>query len=86
MRKVILIGGVLAAGKSTYANILKDKFNLTVVTKDKLKEILGDNTICNNRDFWDKIIPLDDFTYDDFISIYTEAFRAINLENLLEEL
>lgn len=57
----------------------------TAVKRD-LEEILGDNTICNNRDFWDKIIPLDDFTYDDFISIYTEAFRAINLENLLEEL
>ena len=36
MRKIILIGGVLAAGKSTYANILKEKFNLTVITKDRL--------------------------------------------------
>lgn len=50
MRKVILIGGVLAAGKSTYANILKDKFHLTVVTKDKLKEILGDNIYVDTRE------------------------------------
>ena len=40
MKKIILIGGVLASGKSTYADILKNKFNLTVVTKDRLKEIL----------------------------------------------
>ena len=50
MRKIILIGGVLAAGKSTYANILKEKYNLTVVTKDRLKEILGDNILVTNRE------------------------------------
>ena len=50
MRKVILIGGVLAAGKSTYANILKEKYNLTVVTKDRLKEILGDNIYVETRE------------------------------------
>ena len=30
MRKIILIGGVLAAGKSTYANILKEKLKENV--------------------------------------------------------
>jgi predicted kinase len=50
MRKIILIGGVLAGGKSTYANILKEKFNLTVITKDRLKEILGDNIYVENRE------------------------------------
>ena len=50
MRKIILIGGVLAAGKSAYANILKEKFNLTVITKDRLKEILGDNIHVKNRE------------------------------------
>ena len=50
MRKIILVGGVLAAGKSTYANILKEKFNLTVITKDRLKEVLGDNIHVKNRD------------------------------------
>lgn len=50
MSKIILIGGVLAAGKSTYANILKEKFNLMVITKDRLKEILGDTIIVNNRE------------------------------------
>ena len=50
MRKIILIGGVLAAGKSTYANILKEKYDLTVVTKDRLKEILGDNILVETRE------------------------------------
>lgn len=50
MRKVILIGGVFAAGKSTYANILQQKFALTTVTKDHLKEILGDNIKVDNRE------------------------------------
>lgn len=50
MRKIILIGGVLAAGKSTYANIIKEKFDLTVVTKDRLKEILGDNIYVKTRE------------------------------------
>ena len=48
MRKIILVGGVLAAGKSTYANILKERFNLTAITKDRLKEILGDNIYVKN--------------------------------------
>ena len=50
MRKVILIGGVLAAGKSTYSLILKEKFNITVINKDILKEILGDNIYVSNRE------------------------------------
>lgn len=49
MKKVILLGGVLAAGKSTYAQILKEKFNITTITKDRLKEILGDNIYAKNR-------------------------------------
>ena len=49
MKKVILLGGVLAAGKSTYAQILKEKFNITTITKDRLKEILGDNIYAENR-------------------------------------
>lgn len=42
MRKIILIGGDLASGKSTYSRYLSDKFNLTVINKDILKEIIGD--------------------------------------------
>lgn len=54
--------------------------------KSDLEEILGGNTICNNQTFWDKVIPLNGFTYNDFIDVYTQAFSATNLENLLQEL
>lgn len=50
MRKLILIGGDLAAGKSTFSNILKDKYKLLVVNKDRLKEILGDSIFVANRE------------------------------------
>lgn len=50
MKKLILIGGALASGKSTYANILKTKFNLSVITKDGIKEVLGDNIFASTRE------------------------------------
>ena len=42
MRKIILIGGDLASGKSTYSTYLSRRFNLTSINKDTLKEIAGD--------------------------------------------
>lgn len=50
MKKLILMGGDLASGKSTYSNIIGDKFNVLVINKDNLKEILGDTIIVNNRE------------------------------------
>ena len=42
MRKIILIGGDLASGKSTYSKFLAKKFGLSLINKDTLKEILED--------------------------------------------
>lgn len=50
MKKLILIGGVLASGKSTYSQIIKEKYHLNVINKDNLKEILGDNIYAKNRE------------------------------------
>jgi predicted kinase len=50
MKKLILIGGVLASGKSTYSMILKEKFKINVINKDRLKEILGDNIYVKTRE------------------------------------
>lgn len=50
MKKLILIGGDLASGKSTFANMLGDKLGLLVINKDNLKEILGDTIIVNTRE------------------------------------
>ena len=49
MKKIILMGGDLASGKSTYSNIIGEKYNILVINKDNLKEILGDTIIVNNR-------------------------------------
>lgn len=48
--KLILIGGVLAGGKSTFSHILGRRFRIPVVNKDRLKEILGDNINTANRE------------------------------------
>lgn len=58
----------------------------SVAVKSDLEEILGDNTICNNTTFWNKIIPHDKFTYDDFISVYVNAFQSTGLEERLQNL
>lgn len=50
MKKLILIGGDLASGKSTFSKIIKEKFSLFVVNKDSLKEILGDFIVTKNRE------------------------------------
>ena len=50
MKKLILIGGVLAGGKSTFSHLLGERFGISVVNKDRLKEILGDNIHTANRE------------------------------------
>ncbi len=58
----------------------------SAAVKSDLEEILGSNAICNNRTFWNKIIPNDKFTYDEFISIYADVFKATGLELSLKNL
>ena len=50
MRKILLIGGDLASGKSTYSRFLAKLFNVTLINKDIIKEILGDHIIAKNRE------------------------------------
>ena len=50
MKKLILIGGVLAGGKSTFSHIVGKHFSIPVINKDRLKEILGDNIHTSNRE------------------------------------
>ena len=42
MKKLILVNGDVAAGKSHLAIIIKDKFNLPLFTKDEFKEALAE--------------------------------------------
>ena len=50
MKKLLLITGDLACGKSTFANILSRRYNIPAFYKDKIKEILGDTIGFTNRE------------------------------------
>ncbi len=50
MKKLLLITGDLAAGKSTFANILSKRYQTSVFTKDTIKEVLGDTIGFSNRE------------------------------------
>ncbi len=42
MRKLLLITGDLATGKSTFSNILSQRYKVNVFFKDSIKEVLGE--------------------------------------------
>lgn len=52
----------------------------STAVKNDVEKVLGNNSICNNIEFWNRIIPSEKFTYEDFVSVYTDAFYATQLE------
>lgn len=50
MKKLLLITGDLATGKSTFANILSKRYGASVFCKDSIKETLGDTIGFSNRE------------------------------------
>ena len=50
MKKLLLIMGDLACGKSTFANILSKRYGTSVFGKDFIKEVLGDTIGFTNRE------------------------------------
>ena len=50
MKKLLLIMGDLAIGKSTFANILAKRYDTSVFCKDTIKEVLGDTIGFANRE------------------------------------
>ncbi len=50
MRKLLLIMGDLATGKSTFENILSKRYDTNVFFKDSIKEVLGDTIGFSNRE------------------------------------
>lgn len=50
MKKLLLIMGDLATGKSTFANILSMRYETNVFFKDSIKEVLGDTIGFSNRE------------------------------------
>lgn len=47
MNKLILVNGDIATGKSHYALILSERFNLPLYTKDEFKERFADESPCS---------------------------------------
>lgn len=50
MKKLLLITGDLATGKSTFAEILSRRYGCIVLYKDKIKEVLGDTVGAKDRE------------------------------------
>lgn len=50
MKKLLLVMGDLATGKSTFANILSQRYKANVFYKDSIKEVLGDTIGFTNRE------------------------------------
>ena len=50
MKKLLLITGDIAAGKSTFSKILSERYSTAVFQKDAIKEILGDHIGFHNRE------------------------------------
>lgn len=50
MKKLLLITGDIAAGKSTFSKILAERYHAAVFQKDTVKEILGDSIGFRNRE------------------------------------
>ncbi|MCM1254260.1 MAG: AAA family ATPase [Clostridium sp.] len=50
MKKLLLLTGDIAAGKSTFSKILSERYHIVAFQKDTIKEILGDYIGFHNRE------------------------------------
>ena len=91
MKKLLLITGDLATGKSSFANILSNRYNTNVFYKDTIKEVLGDTIGFSNREENLKLsnatIELMCFIFSEFCNhnqnlILEANFHQIELEKL----
>lgn len=48
--ELLLITGDIAAGKSTFSEILSKRYNIVAFQKDTVKEVLGDSIGFHNRE------------------------------------
>ncbi len=61
MKKLLLITGDIAAGKSTFSQILSARYSAAVFQKDTVKEILGEWIGFQNRERCDVSHIFSDF-------------------------
>lgn len=69
MKKLLLIMGDLATGKSTFANILSQRYGVNMFFKDSIKEVLGDTVGFSNREENKK---LSNATFELMLFIFSE--------------
>lgn len=50
MKKLIIMTGDLATGKTTFSKILSERYNIEAYNKDTIKEVLGDTIGFTNRE------------------------------------
>lgn len=80
MKKLLLIMGDLATGKSTFANILSKRYDTNVFYKDSIKEVLGDTIGFTNRE---ENLKLSKATMELMFFIFSE-FGKLNKNLILE--
>ena len=77
MKKLLLITGDLATGKSTFANILSKRYDTNVFFKDSIKEVLGDTIGFANREENKKLsnvtMELMFFIFEEFVKYMKEG-------------
>ncbi|MBQ3078472.1 MAG: hypothetical protein IJN21_09205 [Clostridia bacterium] len=82
MRKLLLVTGDLAAGKSTFANILSDRYHANVFIKDTIKEVLGNTIGFANREENKKLstatIELMVFLFSEFMKLDRDLILEAN--------
>jgi predicted kinase len=80
MKKLLLITGDIATGKSTFANILSQRYHANVFFKDSMKEVLGDTIGFSNREENKKLSTA---TMELMLFIFSE-FAKLEKELILE--
>lgn len=80
MKKLLLIMGDLATGKSTFANLLSKRYDTVLFCKDPIKETLGDTFGYSNRA---ENLKLSQATAELLCLIFRE-FAEINKDLILE--
>ena len=80
MSKLLLIMGDLATGKSTFANILSQRYGVSMFGKDTIKEVLGDTIGFTNRE---ENLRLSKATMELMMFLFTE-FEKLGKPLILE--
>lgn len=80
MRKLLLITGDLATGKSTFSDTLSKRYDTVVFMKDTIKEVLGDTIGFANRE---ENLKLSKATMELMIFAFSQ-FAKLNQDLILE--